>query len=60
MTVKTPRRARLRALGGRRDYWEHYASIIASHLVELEEEKQENNQKEAFYLCKLCDAYNGV
>ena len=29
MTVKKPRRARWRALGGRRDYWEHCASILA-------------------------------
>ena len=42
------------------DYWDHCASIIASHLVELEKEKQEINQEEAFYLCKLGDAYNGV
>ena len=32
------------------DYWEHCAAIIASHLVELEKEKQEINQEEAFYL----------
>ena len=58
MTVNKPRRARWRALGGRRDYWEHCASIIASHLEE--EEKQEISQEEAFYLCKLGDAYIGV
>ena len=42
------------------DYWEHCASIIASHLVELEKERQEIDQEEAFYLCKLGDAYIGV
>ena len=42
------------------DYWEHCASIIASHLVELEKERQEIDHEEAFYLCKLGDAYIGV
>ena len=40
-------RAGARSAGGC-DYWEHCASIIASHLEE--EEKQEISQEEAFYL----------
>ena len=53
MTVKTPRRTRLRALVGRRDYWEHYASIIASHLAELEEEKRKLIKKKLFIYINL-------
>ena len=60
MTVKKPRRARWRALGGRRDYWEHCASIITSHIEKLEEEKQEISQEEALYLCKLGNTYNRI
>ena len=40
MTVKKPRRARWRALGGRRDYWEHCASI----LVILKSYKKKNKK----------------